>query len=137
MKVKSKWLMVSAAGLTLALSISACGGNNNNSSNTGTTNGGNTSTNTPSTNTGTNNNPAAGTVDASAAETVYKANCVSCHATDLSGGVGPNLQKIGGTKSLDEISTQIQNGGGGMPAFKGQLTDAEISNLSGWLKSKT
>lgn len=137
MTVKSKWFMVAAAGLTIALSISACGGNNNTTgNNTGTTNGGNTSTNTPSTNTGTNN-AAAGTVDAAAAETVFQANCVSCHATDLSGGVGPNLQKVGGKLSQADITTRIQNGGGGMPAFKGQLTDAEITNLAGWLKSKT
>ncbi|AZN39963.1 c-type cytochrome [Paenibacillus albus] len=132
MKNKSKWL-IAVAGLTLALSIAGCGGNNNNNtSNTGTTNGGNTSTNTPS----TNNNAGAGTVDASAAEAVFKSNCVSCHAADLSGGMGPNLQKIGAKLSVDEISTRIHQGGGGMPAFQGQLTDAEITNLAGWLKTK-
>ncbi|SEO12787.1 cytochrome c [Paenibacillus sp. OV219] len=130
---KSKWLMVAATGLTIALSISACGGNkNDNSNNTGTNNGSNTSTNTPS----TNNNAGAGTVDTAAAETVFKSNCVSCHAADLSGGMGPNLQKVGGRLSVDEISTRIHQGGGGMPAFQGQLTDDEITNLAGWLKTK-
>ncbi|WP_308636492.1 c-type cytochrome [Paenibacillus silvisoli] len=134
--VKSKWL-IATAGLALALSLSACGGNNNaGNNNTGnTTNNGGTTTNTPEASTG-NNAGAGGTVDASAAEEVYKANCVGCHAADLSGGMGPNLQKIGGTLKRDQISDKIHNGGGGMPAFKGQLSEDEIANLAGWLESK-
>lgn len=73
-----------------------------------------------------------GTTDATA-ESVYKQQCVGCHAADLSGGVGPNLQKVGGQMSADQISTQIQNGGGGMPPFKNTLTADEITALTNWL----
>lgn len=66
------------------------------------------------------------------AETVYKANCVSCHAVDLAGGVGPNLQKVGGALSVTDIRNKIEQGGG-MPAFKGTLSDTDIANLAGWL----
>jgi cytochrome c551 len=118
---KFKWMMGLMA-LTLALSLSACGGKKE------ATNNGEATGNT---------NTSGGTVavDAAAAETVYKANCVSCHAVDLAGGVGPNLQKVGNQLTIQEITTRINNGGGGMPAFKGQLSNAEIANLAGWLGS--
>ncbi|RAP73534.1 c-type cytochrome [Paenibacillus montanisoli] len=128
--VKSKWL-IAVAGLTLALSLSACGGNNTNTN----TDGG-TTTNTPDNSAGSNTNAGGGTVDAAAAEEVYKSNCVTCHAADLSGGAGPNLQKVGSALKKDQISQRIHDGGGGMPAFGGQLSDAEIANLASWLEAK-
>lgn len=126
--VKSKWIMGLMA-VTLALSLSACGGNKNeDNTNNGETNGNET--------TGTDNNTTTGgTVDAAAAEAVYQANCISCHATDLTGGVGPNIQKVGAKLSVEDITKRIDEGGGGMPAFKGTLTDADIANLAGWLGS--
>ncbi|EFM12440.1 cytochrome c class I [Paenibacillus curdlanolyticus YK9] len=74
-----------------------------------------------------------GETTAADAEKVYQANCIGCHATDLAGGVGPNLQKVGGKLSQDEIKTTITNGRGGMPSFKDKLSDAEITALSSWL----
>ncbi|MWC27960.1 c-type cytochrome [Paenibacillus sp. MMS18-CY102] len=74
-----------------------------------------------------------GETTAADAEKVYQANCIGCHATDLAGGVGPNLQKVGGKLSSDEIKTTIANGRGGMPAFKDKLSDTEITALSSWL----
>ena len=70
------------------------------------------------------------------AEATYKAQCVGCHAADMSGGVGPNLQKIGGKLTVEQISTQIHNGGGGMPAYKGTLTEDQITALTDWLAAK-
>jgi mono/diheme cytochrome c family protein len=32
--------------------------------------------------------------------------------------------------SKDEIEEQVRNGGGGMPPFEGQLSDAEIEAVS-------
>ncbi|MHA6480738.1 c-type cytochrome [Paenibacillus sp. strain BS8-2] len=79
---------------------------------------------------------AGGVVDAAAAEALYKNSCIGCHAADLAGGVGPNLQKVGGEMTTDEIHDKIAKGGGGMPGFKDQLTDAEIDSLVGWLAAK-
>ena len=67
-------------------------------------------------------------------EGLFTANCASCHtlsATGSSGTIGPNLDQ----SSLDEaaVAEQIRNGGGGMPAFDGQLTDEQIDALAAWL----
>lgn len=69
---------------------------------------------------------------------VYKANCVSCHGTGLQGRVGPatNLQKVGERMSAADITKQIEEGEGSMPAFKERLTADEIAGLSNWLASK-
>jgi len=128
-----KWLML-LVGAAVAVSIAACGGNNaNNSNNANNGAGGNGGTTTEA--------PAGGeggatTVDAAQAEGLYKANCVACHAVDFSGGTGPNLQKVGGSMSQEQIQARIANGGGGMPQYKGVLTDEEIASLSAWLAEK-
>lgn len=69
---------------------------------------------------------------------VYKANCVSCHGTGLQGRVGPatNLQKVGAHMSASDITQQIEQGEGSMPAFKDRLTSEEIAGLAEWLASK-
>lgn len=69
---------------------------------------------------------------------VYKANCVSCHGTGLQGRVGPatNLQKVGERMSASDITQQIEQGEGSMPAFKDRLTAEQIAGLSNWLAAK-
>jgi cytochrome c551 len=74
-----------------------------------------------------------GSVDAQA---IYKQNCIACHAADLRGGVGPNLQKVGARMSADQIAAKITAGGGGMTPFKGVLTDAQIHTLANWLSTQ-
>jgi mono/diheme cytochrome c family protein len=57
--------------------------------------------------------------------------CGSCHtlgAAGSSGNVGPNLDDAKPT--FDKVVTQVTNGGGGMPAFKGRLTDAQIKAVA-------
>ena len=115
-------MFVSAAALTIALT--ACGG-------------GKSASPSPSASapTGASPSPAA-TTTAANAESIYKQNCVSCHGADLSGKMGPNLQKVGGKLDKDKIAAKIQNGGGGMPSYKGKLKDDEIQALGDWLSAK-
>lgn len=69
---------------------------------------------------------------------IFKSNCVSCHANDLSGNMGgnTNLQKVGGKLSKDEIVKVIAEGRGIMPAFSSSLSDDEIEQLADWLSTK-
>lgn len=76
----------------------------------------------------------AGETDAAA---LYKKHCLSCHAADLSGKVGPNLQKAGAKLTREQLADKIRNGGGGMPAFKNALDEQAIQSLAEWLGSKT
>ncbi|NOU94433.1 c-type cytochrome [Paenibacillus sp. LMG 31456] len=71
-----------------------------------------------------------------AAEAIYKQSCIACHGTDLEGKMGPNLQKVGGKLSDQQIYKLIQSGKGGMPSFKGTIKDEEIANLARWLAEK-
>ncbi|MGG3283858.1 c-type cytochrome [Paenibacillus solani] len=75
--------------------------------------------------------------NATEATSLYNANCMACHATDLSGGGSfPNLQKVGSKYDASQIAGIITNGRNGMPSFQGKLTDAEITTLSEWLAAK-
>lgn len=69
---------------------------------------------------------------------VYKANCVSCHGSELQGRVGPNtnLQKVGARMSNSDIIRQIEQGEGSMPDFKDRLSAEEIAGLAKWLAGK-
>ncbi|MDG0792905.1 cytochrome c [Cohnella ginsengisoli] len=119
-----KWAAIAATAALLAMTTAACGKSNNNASTTPP------SSEAPASPGGTT------TASGEDAETIYKAQCIACHAADLSGGVGPNLTNVGARLSADEISTRIHNGGGGMPAFKGTLTDDQINTLVNWLSTK-
>ena len=60
-------------------------------------------------------------------EAVFTQNCGSCHtlaAAGTTGTTGPNLDDVAPDAST--VEEQVRNGGGGMPAFEGQLSDAEI-----------
>jgi cbb3-type cytochrome c oxidase subunit III len=62
---------------------------------------------------------------------LFTSNCAGCHtfaAAGTNGTVGPNLDQISIT--AEQVAQQIQNGGGGMPPFKGQLTDEQIQALA-------
>lgn len=68
-------------------------------------------------------------------EAIFQNSCVSCHGADLSGGVGPDLTKVGGRYSKDEIKEIIINGtDGGMPA--GLVEDKQADALAEWLSKK-
>ena len=72
--------------------------------------------------------------DAAAGEAVFTANCGSCHTLEeagTTGTVGPNLDES--TLDVDAVVTQVENGGGGMPPFGGQLSEEEIANVAAFV----
>ena len=81
---------------------------------------------------------AASAANGDGAEAIYQKNCLSCHGDKLQGRVGPgtNLTKVGSRLSRDQILSQIADGGRGMPAFKGKLSEQEMAALADWLAEK-
>ncbi|TNJ62764.1 cytochrome c [Paenibacillus hemerocallicola] len=61
---------------------------------------------------------------------------MSCHGGNLEGKPGPNLQKIGASKTKDQIMTQISKGGSRMPGFESKIEAADIETLAVWLADK-
>jgi mono/diheme cytochrome c family protein len=75
-----------------------------------------------------------GGADAAAGREIVIANCGTCHtltAAETSGTVGPNLDDT----SFDQgaVEEQVTQGGGGMPAFEGQLSEEEIQNVAAFV----
>jgi mono/diheme cytochrome c family protein len=69
---------------------------------------------------------------------LFRSNCGSCHTladAGTSGTIGPNLDQV--KPSLQRAVTQITNGGGGMPPFKGQLTPDQIRALAQYVVKST
>lgn len=64
-------------------------------------------------------------------EEIFGSNCASCHGDDLSGNVGPDLTKVGGELSADDIHDVIMNGKGSMPG--GLVSAEEADVLAEWL----
>lgn len=65
------------------------------------------------------------------AQVFASAGCASCHtlaAANASGNVGPNLDDL--QPSAETVRSQVENGGGGMPAFSGDLSPEEIDAVS-------
>jgi glucose dehydrogenase/cytochrome c553 len=72
-----------------------------------------------------------GAGDASAGKPIFAANCSTCHgATGHGGNGGPDLTSIPSAKSLSVVVGQVTNGGGGMPPFKGTLSNKQISDVA-------
>ncbi|MEC0201391.1 cytochrome c [Paenibacillus lautus] len=113
---------------TLAFAVVACGGNNASEP-----------APAPAENGGQAPQEGATGGDAGNAEatSLYNANCMACHATDLAGGGNfPSLQNVGSKYDASEIAGIITNGRNGMPAFQGKLSEDEINVLSQWLAAK-
>jgi mono/diheme cytochrome c family protein len=65
---------------------------------------------------------------------IFTDSCGGCHTLDAAGtkgGTGPNLTTIGLTSG--EVAKQVQNGGGGMPAFQDDLTERQISAVAAFV----
>ena len=92
-----------------------------------------------------NTTPEAGTTSTSTGATqqasaqgkqVFTHNCASCHTlkdANATGQVGPDLDQLKPDDAT--VQRQVTNGGGGMPAFKGQLSDAEIKAVAEYVSS--
>ena len=77
----------------------------------------------------------AGSAYAADGAAIFKAKCAMCHGADGSASTGmgksmglkplgsPEVQKMSGA----DMTTFVANGKGKMPAFKGKLSDDEIS----------
>ncbi len=78
----------------------------------------------------------AGGGDAAAGKEVFTANCASCHTLADAGAtaaVGPNLDESAPDQA--SVEAKVRTGGGGMPAFEGQLSDDEIVNVAAYVAS--
>jgi mono/diheme cytochrome c family protein len=62
---------------------------------------------------------------------IFESQCASCHtlkAANATGTIGPNLDQLKPSQSVAEH--QVEVGGGVMPAFKGKLTDEQITAVA-------
>jgi mono/diheme cytochrome c family protein len=79
------------------------------------------------------------TGDAAKGKTVFaSSSCGGCHtlkAAGTSGTVGPNLDEL--KPALEAIQHQVINGGGGMPPYKGTLTEQQIADVSQYVFEST
>jgi mono/diheme cytochrome c family protein len=74
----------------------------------------------------------AGSPEAGAA--VFSENCSTCHgATGEGGNGGPDLNTMPLAKTEEGVIQQVTNGGGGMPAFGGTLSEEEIKGVAAYV----
>src|SRR4029453_2887345 len=75
------------------------------------------------------------TAEGSAAgEAVFKDNCGSCHTLPAAGPAGaprPHLEDLKPDEAT--VEQQVRHGGGGMPAFEGKLSDAQITAVASYV----
>ncbi|HEY4097280.1 MAG TPA: cytochrome c [Baekduia sp.] len=108
--------ILAGAVAVLALSVTACGGGGGGSSSSGA---------------GTSGGGAATTGADSGQKLFASLGCKSCHtlkAADARGQVGPNLDSLKPSEAA--IVKQVTDGGGAMPAFKDQVSGAEIQAIA-------
>jgi mono/diheme cytochrome c family protein len=72
------------------------------------------------------------------AQIFASAGCGGCHtlaAAGSHGNVGPNLDDL--KPSYTAALAQVTHGGGGMPAFSGQLSTSQIKRVARYVYSST
>jgi cytochrome c551 len=75
--------------------------------------------------------------NAAAGMALFQQNCETCHgATGMGGNGGPDLQDEPLAKTEAGVIKQVTNGGGGMPAFAGQFSSAQIKDLAAFVTEK-
>ena len=127
----ARLLVLALAVLTLVVAA-ACGGEDESSPEPETVEG------TVPAETGggdTDGGDGGGEGDAAAGKDVYaSAGCGSCHTFEdagSSGTIGPNLDDS--SIDFEGAVEQIRTGGGGMPAFEGQLSEQEIADVAAYV----
>jgi len=77
--------------------------------------------------------------DQTAGKTVFaSAGCATCHTLKDAGShgtIGPDLDQLKPPEA--RIVTQVENGGGPMPAFKGQLSAKQIQDVAAYVFTAT
>jgi cbb3-type cytochrome c oxidase subunit III len=69
-------------------------------------------------------------------KTIFQAECSSCHtlaAAGTHGTIGPNLDQLKPSEAI--VQHQVEVGGGVMPAFKGTLSDAQITAVAKYVSA--
>jgi cbb3-type cytochrome c oxidase subunit III len=69
-------------------------------------------------------------------KTIFQSECSSCHtlaAAGTHGTIGPNLDQLKPSEAI--VQHQVEVGGGVMPAFKGKLSDAQITAVAKYVSS--
>jgi cytochrome c6 len=69
---------------------------------------------------------------------IYKAKCAGCHGADGSKSMmGSKPLNGADVKAMSDadLNGAITNGKGKMPAYKGKLTDAQITGLVGYIRT--
>ena len=78
------------------------------------------------------NDPAA--VAAVDGRALFRERCAACHAladAKADGAIGPDLDTL--RPDPQRVEQKVRNGGGGMPPFSGQLSDAEITAVAAYV----
>lgn len=71
-------------------------------------------------------------------EVFASAGCGGCHVladAGASGNVGPNLDEL--RPDATRVAAKVAAGGGGMPAFAGQLSDQQIADVAAYVATAT
>jgi len=92
----------------------------------------------PATNTTTagNTTSTSGSTTSASGKAIFSQNCATCHTladANASGNVGPNLDQLKPSKA--QVQQQVENGGGGMPAFHGRLSQQQIAAVASYVAS--
>ncbi len=106
------------------LGLAACGGSSDDSSSTA-----------PPPEPATKPSQAGGSAEAEG-ESIFVANCASCHtlsAAGAAGAIGPNLDEA--MPSEATVKAMVTNGGNGMPSFSASLDSSQIDAVSKYFSS--
>ncbi len=85
---------------------------------------------------GCGGNSATSASSSEGAKVFASAGCGSCHtlaAAKSNGQVGPNLDALKPTE--DTVKRQVENGGAGMPSFRGHLSSKQIAQVASFVAS--
>jgi mono/diheme cytochrome c family protein len=77
-----------------------------------------------------------GTAQPDGKKVFASAGCGGCHTlkdAGTTGNVGPNLDQLKPSEAI--VQHQVETGGGAMPSFKGQFSDAEIKAVAKYVSS--